>query len=581
MIDTNQRADRYDGNGSTTLPYPITFPFLKDAANIQVQIVPPTGSPFKLTSGQFTVHDAEGPNPYVTTATAYGGTYEVIPFRWVQFTQPFEFPNGSALNSVNIERAIDRAVMIAMQTGDMALDDADPTITAPPEGLRDVPTWADAAARASVKPQRVGQLGVQRSDASIWISDSTDVGDWSQFAPNLAVTPPVYPKRLFLGFASDTGYTGVNQNTLAGAFADWRTEALAAGAEFWGMLGGDNRYGGTGQMETETAVFNSLLSENRLMVIPGNHDIDGSGGYAEYLAKFGFQSPTGASYWTKIIGNGLVQVWGLDWGRNTARTFMGPTYATQRAWLAASMAASTAVWKIGIIHCPPVSTLPGANMDHADTALDWPEFAGLHALLSGHGHYSEYSLFRGLPLVNSSSAVAPLQPTKWVPQGALARQTVSLFADSSRRLAVRCIVSPEDFIVQYVDMFNRSIRYQRSLNDKTLPCDEWHDTLLDDPESLATGTHRGALPLMRAMQVTEVRVGVTESSNVDTEIAVWKDGTEFTSLTLPAGHYTATVACDETVGQGARVSCRVVAAASGYGVQAKGLRVGFLGRWVS
>lgn len=112
----------YAGNGSTSLPYPITFKFLRDASNVKVQITPPSGPAFLLTAGQYTVHDEAGANPTVTTTAAWTPDYGVTIFRWLPFTQPYTFPNGSALSTLSIEDALDRAVMLAMQTGDMGLD---------------------------------------------------------------------------------------------------------------------------------------------------------------------------------------------------------------------------------------------------------------------------------------------------------------------------------------------------------------------------------------------------------------------------------------------------------------------------
>lgn len=579
-VPTIQHSQIYDGNGSAVTAYAIPFPFLA-VAEMKVAVKPPGGEFAVLSDGYTVSRLPDGSGGSVTTATAYANTYRVQVFRATSLLQQVDLPDSGALPSAAVEGGLDRLTMALQELNarvNTLLGIPNEGVVSVPGGsvalAQDVATWTDAAARSAVIPKRAGQLGVQLSDDTIWIAQSMVAGSWQEFA--VAAAPAVYPARATLAFAADTGVTGDNQNTLAGAFSDWRDEA---GGNFHAVLGGDIRYGGTGTLATETAAFDFLWNVGRLSVFPGNHCVDG--GYAEYMAKYGSQSPDGKSYWTKILFGGLVQVWGMDWGRNTARTFVGPSYAEQRAWLAASIAASTARWKIGGIHCPPVATLPGSNMDNADTAVDWPEFEGLHALLVGHGHNSDYLLLRSLPVINASSVVQTRQPTKWAPQGPLAGQSVCCFADSTRRLAVRCFITPHDFTVQFVDMYNRSIRYQRSLNDKTLPCDEWHDTLLDDPESLAVGVHRGALPMMRAMQVTEVRIGVTESSTEDTVIEVWKDGAAFTTLKLPNGNYTATIACNETVGQAARISCRVASGAAGYGVQAKGLRVGFLGRWVS
>jgi hypothetical protein len=176
-LDTELRATTYAGNGSTSLAYPILFPYL-DSADIKVQVqAAGAATPTVLTESAYTVHDEEDDGaPYVTTTAAYPSTTTVQIFRFMDYLQPVVLPEGGKLSSVIIEQALDRVTMLAMQGGDGGY-------TLPSAGSRDSVVFANAGARATTVAARVGQLGVQTDNGSVWRALSTFAGDWQEIMP--------------------------------------------------------------------------------------------------------------------------------------------------------------------------------------------------------------------------------------------------------------------------------------------------------------------------------------------------------------------------------------------------------------
>jgi hypothetical protein len=177
-LDTELRAITYAGNASTSLRYDITFPYL-EAADVRVQ-VQATGAatPTVLTTAQYTVHEPVGASAYVTTAAAYPSTTTVQIFRFLNYLQPLVLPEGGKLSSVTLEQSLDRLTMLAAQAGDGGF-------SLPSEGVMDTAIWANDVARTTEIPKRLGQLGVQTNNNTVYIAQSLAAGDWTIY-PNPA-----------------------------------------------------------------------------------------------------------------------------------------------------------------------------------------------------------------------------------------------------------------------------------------------------------------------------------------------------------------------------------------------------------
>ena len=175
-LDTELRATTYAGNASTVIPYPILFPYL-EAADIKVQVTALGAvSATLLSESAYTVHEPVDGGAYVTTTAAYPATTTVEVFRFMDYLQPLVMPEGGKLSSVTLEQALDRVTMLAMQGGDGGY-------SIPSAGSRDSAIFADAGTRAVTAASRVGQLGVQLDNGSVWRALSTYAGDWQEIMP--------------------------------------------------------------------------------------------------------------------------------------------------------------------------------------------------------------------------------------------------------------------------------------------------------------------------------------------------------------------------------------------------------------
>ena len=472
MITTNIRAIRYAGNASTSTAYPITFPFLRDPDNIRVRVTPTGGTATDLDASAYTVHDPEGASPYVTTATAYPSTTEVIVFRWVPFVQPLDLPEGGRFPAESVEDALDRLTMLTMQIGDMAVVDEEPGITVPATGLQDVPTWADDAARGAVKPARTGQIGYQRDQRGLYFSRSTNVGDWQLW------TGPVTNQRLVLGLTSDTGTPGTEATAIASLFTGWAVDAA--------VFAGDNRYDPT-TFTAAWAPFDSFVAAQKALPALGNHD---SADWAAHQTKFAYLG-SNTRYYRRSLGAGLLDVFVLNSGRSTGWTVIEPDGNTvgsvQHQAFVSWLATSTAKWRIVVMHHPPVTCSGEAN--RADTNLDWPEFAQVDAIICGHAHLSEWLVCRGVPVVNVSGGVRVdgFTSGNLALAGVAPLQSDLLWVEDSRRLAARMEVTAKAIRISYHDITTGALIYSRTVADTTQARGVWGDALGEPADSFSTG----------------------------------------------------------------------------------------------
>lgn len=392
------------------------------------------------------------------------------------------------------------------------------------------------------------------------------------------ILPSPTDARVGLAFAADIGTPGAAQTALVGRFDEWQAAGLISAV----LLGGDNNYGGSGGFSAAWAAWAPRITAGTVYAALGNHDIDGTGTWTSQVALLP-HLPGNRRYYSTTFGNGLVELFVLHSGLNTARQMIEPDGASvgsvQHGWFVGAVSRSTATWKIAMFHHPPVSCLAGET--HVSPAMDWPELQHCDLVLCGHGHTSEYLLLRGVPILNVSGAVQPKTATTWRPQGGLAAATVGLFADSSRPLAARLTATSGDLHVELIDMLNGSVRFQRSVRDKGVAAAEWHGQAFPQSDPLAVNAWRSAGRLGRALQATECRVTVDTAGAHGASIRLYADGIAFADLILPPFWETVTLAINEILPQGADISAKVVDGATLYGEQSFGLEVGLIGRWVS
>jgi hypothetical protein len=203
----------YPGNNSTSTEYPVTFPVL-DGSHIKVGQRDAGGPFLQLASWAFTVVPKPGGSFAITTTAAVPPTSTLVIWREVPVTQPTELPLAGPLPSTSLETGLDRGVMQTQElreeigravrldraaghqapltpvpnallgfdgAGDWAVTDAArirELAQLEGDGSNLQATWADAAAQFSVVPAFTGQMGIRRSDNTLWTARSTTGGDW-------------------------------------------------------------------------------------------------------------------------------------------------------------------------------------------------------------------------------------------------------------------------------------------------------------------------------------------------------------------------------------------------------------------
>jgi hypothetical protein len=141
----------------------------------------------------------------VRTLVAVVATSLVTVWRNTPVVQLTTLPLAGSLPASALEEMADRAAMIGQELASR-LDGTGVGIAPAATGtlLQDVASWADATERGLTAPLRVGQLGVQLNDNTLWVGTGLLVGNWTlsssgaarTFATNaelLAATP------LFIG----------------------------------------------------------------------------------------------------------------------------------------------------------------------------------------------------------------------------------------------------------------------------------------------------------------------------------------------------------------------------------------------
>jgi acid phosphatase len=115
-----------------------------------------------------------------------------------------------------------------------------------------------------------------------------------------------------------------------------------------------------------------------------------------------------SAYYTRRVGD--VQLFVLNSNAIVAR---------QTRWVRAALAASTAPWKIAVLHHPPYTC--GGHLGSVDVRRSWRalfERYGVRLVLSGHDHnYQRFAPVRGVTYVVHGGGGAGLYALKACPRG--------------------------------------------------------------------------------------------------------------------------------------------------------------------
>jgi hypothetical protein len=581
MVESDVSALVYAGNASTVLGYPVTFPFL-DPVHVLVSIKPEGGAVTVLGSGQFTVHLAEPGAPFVTTVEPYPATTEVTVFRSLPFTQPTEYPEQGPFLAETHERALDRLCMQIQQLWRAVTGGQGGTIIVPGggTGFQDVLSWANETARLVTAAKRPGQLGVQLDDLSIWVSSSTSAGDWVLRVTGSQTVAAA--STLVIGYVADGGdHTNALQSAAADLLGIWGPDAV--------IFAGDNNYNDAAGYAQDWANFDEYVTAQKAWPALGNHDIDTVGWASLHAGKFPYL-PGNKRYYSKVLGNGLLELFVIHSGRDSAWNLLEPDGnaigSIQHQWFVAALAASTAIWKVVVFHHPPATSRTGAN--EVETALDWPEFAKVDLIICGHAHLNEMIAWRGRLLSNMSGLVRLDGTTVLKLQGGLRADDRLLWADDVTAMIGRLLVTRDTLTVEAWDVATNRLLYTREVQDLGLPVDVWQKEVWTFQEELIAAAQRSAGTLPRGMRLDSgVRLDFDTPGLAGAQVQIHINGNPlFDSAPLLASAKNLLPVSwvnpnHQVIKAGADIDVQIIAAPGYDPTLWKGLEIAFLGNYLT
>lgn len=220
----------------------------------------------------------------------------------------------------------------------------------------------------------------------------------------------------------DYGEAGQPEADVAALIDRWGVEAI--------VTAGDNNYmsGAAETIDTNIGQYyhayiapydgtygvgaGATAQENRFFPALGNHDWYAAGAqpYLDY-----FTLPGNERYYT--VRRGPLEFFILDTDPHEPDGYSADSVQAQ--WLQQQLAASTAPWKIVVLHDPPYSS---SARHGSDRTVQWPYAAwGAHAVIAGHDHLYERVQQNGIPYFVNGAGGKDLYPFKWAVRGSVVR----------------------------------------------------------------------------------------------------------------------------------------------------------------
>lgn len=204
-VESEVSSIEYAGNESTSTGYPIPFPYL-DPSHIEVGTLDEDDAFVALGADEFTVNEDDDE---VTTDPAIDSADTLVIRRTLPLTQPTVYSSSSPFLPETHEQALDRLAMQIQQLA-RAIDGGTATTSSQLVSL-----FADASARAAATPSRVGHLGIQLDNNTLWRGTSLTAGAWSQVGgvftfERLALSGDLSAQTIWLGHLPRAGtLTGI------------------------------------------------------------------------------------------------------------------------------------------------------------------------------------------------------------------------------------------------------------------------------------------------------------------------------------------------------------------------------------
>lgn len=148
--------------------------------------------------------------------------------------------------------------------------------------------------------------------------------------------------------------------------------------------------------------YSPFIQAENFYLSMGNHDLDANAG-ADVWNQIPYLADLNEGHKYYKIAKDNLDIFVLNYGRNTADEVVdadedekvtGPQYA----WLAAEAAASTAAWKVVVVHASPYSSEELHGPGDVRWQIDWGAI-GIDVVMSGHSHVYERLLIDGVQYV--------------------------------------------------------------------------------------------------------------------------------------------------------------------------------------
>jgi len=171
------------------------------------------------------------------------------------------------------------------------------------------------------------------------------------------------------------------------------------------FIGGDNFYGGD-TIANIKAWMDYYIGTKTIWPAWGNHDFDDFD-INDLIAEFSYL-PGNRRYYSKYFAKGNLELFVVSSDNDEPDGIA--VGSVQEVYMSNLINNSTARWKVGMFHHPPMTPRSGsADGDGHKTVLQWPSWQTCDLLLTGHGHLDWYAIWNHVGVANCSSPVAAMR----------------------------------------------------------------------------------------------------------------------------------------------------------------------------
>lgn len=290
-----------------------------------------------------------------------------------------------------------------------------------------IDTWATAQADAIV--ECLHNMQVPTQDPSATSDEVAEARDY--YAANPPSEPEPVKDSTIICIVGDSGTADANAQAVASAIASQNPDAV--------VIAGDAVYQ-PNSVAAALAPYDQFISEGRLVVALGNHDLDLGDAIPDFVSN-----PGNGRYFNLALP--FIEAFVINSGINTAGDSVEPDGNYSGSIMATSITGmisrSCAPWKLAVLHHAPYSS--GESYWPGVAAIRWASDLEVHAVVAGHSHNYERGTFRGRKHFVVGTGGAALHPFSSPIDGSEVRESTLGFlrvAASKSKMVVQFIAVP-------------------------------------------------------------------------------------------------------------------------------------------